>query len=195
MSYLQNARMYLYDANWRFQLWWLPFFAWIFYYSSAYYLGQNIDKIRMKLEKYKWVVLVGSVIAGTLVVCLYLSNIIPPLGSKRIDILLYTVCICCLLFYIGSKMKKVTYIISLVSAYSFGNYCLHIFHIQVLHKIFKALPTQYQSIVNLSRYIIVLFIGSMFLSIVTVYLLNRFEFGAYVKGKIGVLYSNNQGNK
>lgn len=190
--YLQISKVYFYDAKWGVQLWWFPLFAWIFYYSLAYYLGQNINKFRMKLDQYKWILLFVSIITSALVIILYRSNIIPPLGSKRIDILLFTTCICFLLFYIGTKMRQIPFLISIISAYSFGIYWLHVFYIQVLHKLYKLLSIGHQSFINLTGYIFVLFIGSTLLSIVTVYLLNRFRFGAYVTGKIGVLYRNNQ---
>lgn len=186
--YLLVAGIYFYDSRWGVQFWWLPLCAWIFYYALAYYVGQNLEKFRLMLIQYRWFIGIGSIIGGILVTQLMKQEVFPDVSSKRIDILFYATSICFLLFYIGSKVKKVPYLLELISRYSFGIYWLHVFYIQVHHKVYKLLPAALQSYISVSTYIVILFMGSVSLSVITVYLLNRFQLGAYVAGKVGVPY-------
>lgn len=184
-AYLVIAGKYLNNAGLGVQIWWLPLFAWIFYYVLAYHIGKHLEEYRAKLNKYLAFLLIGSAAAGGLVVLLSDAGIFSS-GSKRIDVLLYTIFVCFAIFALASKAEKVPAWISAVSSYSFGIYWLHVFFIAVLHKMFKFLPAPIQQYFNLPLYILYLFIASTLLSILSVYLVTRHSWGEYIVGKIGI---------
>ncbi len=166
-------------------VWWLPFFAWIFYYVLACHVGQNLDWYRRKLSPYRLYLLIGSA-AGAAAVLLSAQTGMFPFGSKRVDVLVYTVLLCFFIFALASKAKFVPRWLETVSSYSFGIYWLHVFFIAVLHKAFKVMPMGFREHWNLSFYILYLSAAALLLSMVSTYLLTRHPAGEFIVGKLGV---------
>ncbi|RAU92477.1 acyltransferase family protein [Paenibacillus sp. YN15] len=173
-------------------VWWLPFSAWIFYYVLAYHVGQNLDWYRRKLSPYGLQLGIGSVVAAVAVLLSARTGIF-PFGSKRVDVLVYTVLLCFFIFGLASRAKRVPRWLETVSSYSFGIYWLHVFFIAVLHKAFKFLPQGLREHSNLSLYILYLFITALLLSMAATYLLTRHPAGEFIVGKLGVRVSGKRG--
>lgn len=166
-------------------VWWLPFFAWIFYYVLACHVGQNLDWYRRKLGPYSLYLLLGSAASGAAVLLSARTGLF-PFGSKRVDVLVYTVLLGFLIFALASRAKFVPRWLETVSSYSFGIYWLHVFFIAVLHKAFKVMPLGFREHWNLSFYILYLSAAALLLSMVSTYMLTRHPAGEFIVGKLGV---------
>lgn len=184
VAYLAVAGIYWNHSGLAVQIWWLPLFAWIFYYVLAFHIGRNLDWYRIKLKPYGVYLLIGCVAAGAMVPVLSGTGVFPS-GSKRVDVLVYTVLVCFLVYRLASKTVKVPRWVEAVSSYSFGIYWLHVFFIAVLHKVFKLLPEGVQEQFNVSLYIVYLFVSAALLSMASTYLVTRVPGGAYIVGKLG----------
>lgn len=166
-------------------IWWLPFFAWIFYYVLACHVGKNLDGYRRKLSPYSVHLFIGSAAAAGVVLLSARSGVF-PFGSKRVDVMVYTILFCFLIFRLASKAERVPRWLETISSYSFGIYWLHVFFIAVLHKAFKFLPQGIQEHSNVSLYILYLSVSALFLSMAATYVVTRHPAGEFIVGRLGV---------
>lgn len=168
---------YIWDRFYR-----LPFLGWIFYFVLAYYCGTRLEKLYGMLRKYRWG-LTGALLAsaGLLAVNNYF-NVIEAISSKRVDMVLFTSVAVLWLLYVASRLKSIPSIFIKISQYSFGIYLVHQLVFLVLYVFLKRVPWLLENPVG----VIVLFAMGLPLSMLTVYLVNRMPFGAYVIGRIGI---------
>ena len=157
---------------------WIPFTGWIFYFTFAYYFGKNYEKILDLVEKYK-IFVMGALLVSILIIMINNYFSLFQYGSKRIDMIFFTVCIVILILQSTSKLKNINWLINIISKYSFGIYLLHMFYLLLFMKIYKELDIHpgYWSIP-------LCFLGSVVASIISVNLLNRLRFGKYLVGGV-----------
>ncbi|MGG2089634.1 acyltransferase family protein [Priestia aryabhattai] len=156
---------------------WLTFLGWLFYFALAFYCGRNYKAFISCLKRYKKFIY----IALPLTVCLLAYTNISQafVGSKRVDVVPFTVIYILFLYLIFYKIKKPLVIFKVVSEYSFGIYLTHMFYLRVLNSITDGLE------LNLGYFkIIILFIGTLLLSLITINIVNKFTIGKYLVGRI-----------
>lgn len=168
---------------WYVILYRLPFFAWLSYFTVAYYCGRNIKKFLTFIKTYSKFVILAPLITGGIVMLLCVTGILQFMQSKRVDIIFYTLSCTFFLFYFAQKFKKIPLIFIKISKYSFGIYLLHPFF-QVLIKE-KFLHSFSFSYLNLIFYIVFVFIIGLTGPMLITYLLNKIPIGPYLVGKIG----------
>ncbi|WP_096188789.1 acyltransferase family protein [Evansella halocellulosilytica] len=169
------------------RFYWVPFLGWIFYFTLGYYCGHYYESFIRLLKKYRYSVLLAPVLSSGILLFFYHSEILAVHSSKRVDIIFHTTAIIFFMFYVTHQLRRIPDFLIKISQYSFGIYLLHMFYISVIDFIYSYYP------VSLGfNYIIILFAFSTFLSIVTIIYLNKWRFGNYVVGKIGVEYRNKE---
>ncbi|WP_418039175.1 acyltransferase family protein [Paenibacillus xylanilyticus] len=168
------------------RFYWIPFPGWLFYFSVAYYCGKNHTAFREFLARYiKWFVL-SSIVSFLVILSFRFSDLLPEGNSKRIDMLLYTISVIFVAFYLTSKIKQIPWIIDLVSRYSFGIYLLHLIFVQNFSEIFDGLSPW----INIP----LTFVLSIGVSILLTFVLHKLKIGNYFVGKIGVRFSTKTKN-
>ncbi|WP_431802297.1 acyltransferase family protein [Halobacillus andaensis] len=164
------------------------FLAWIGYFAIAFYCGSNFNKFKLQLIKYKKVIFAAPAVTGLIVLIFCYSGFLTFIQSKRVDIVFYTIALALFLFYIGMKLEKVPGFLIKISQYSFGIYLLHPFFQLILKNLF---PDHY-SLSNLVIYIITATTIGLIGPILSIITLNKFKFGPYIIGKIGIGSSPNK---
>ncbi|PTL37959.1 acyltransferase family protein [Alkalicoccus saliphilus] len=104
---------------------WLPFLGWIFYFVIGYYGGRNYRFFIQKLLPWKHFILVGGMVNLLVIFVLTSSDILTVVSSKRVDYLTFTLMIVMTVLLYTQAVKKVPYMIQLMSKYSFNIYLLH----------------------------------------------------------------------
>lgn len=160
----------------------VPIFAWIAYFTIAFYCGQHYESIIAYLNrKLKWV-LGFVVLSGAIVMGIYLSAIIGHIYSKRFDVLIYTICVIFALLGLSSRMRQVPAVLVSISRYSFGIFLLTRF---ILFGVSKFGWVNYSP----SRFLlfsVLSFFAAIIGSVGITYVLNKIRFGPYIVGRIGV---------
>lgn len=168
----------IYFKNMWERWYWYPFFGWVFYYTLAYYIGKNYADVIRYVKKYSvWVFTLLPVSAALIVLDnVYLDL---PFGSKRVDMVLFTVISMFALLFICHKFKRIPALVSIISRYSFGIYLFHWSGLFLSRKIFNLLHIDF-GYFN----IILWFFISMVSSIFVIYILNKFSLGKYMIGQV-----------
>ncbi|WP_158211562.1 acyltransferase family protein [Alkalihalobacterium alkalinitrilicum] len=160
---------------------WIPFPGWIFYFAVAYYFGSHYETLSRSLRRYKFGILVSSIITSSLLLYLYHSGLLTIHSSKRVDILFHTLTIVLLIFYFATKLKSIPIAFMMISKYSYGIYLLHTFYMAILILFLTLISINFGVLT-----IFILFLGSIFASISTIYFFNLFSFGKYIVGKVDI---------
>lgn len=157
---------------------WYPFFGWVFYFTLSYYIGKSYHRFLMYIKKYYIWILIAFPISITLII---VDNIQWgfPAGSKRLDMILFTVTAMFLLFLISSKIRNTPFLLDVISRYSFGIYLIHWSGLLLWERIFELLNVDF-GYMN----IILIFAGSVMFSIAGVYIFNMFPLGKYIIGRV-----------
>ncbi|MDQ6600110.1 hypothetical protein E2K98_10275 [Bacillus salipaludis] len=164
------------------KFYWIPFFGWLFYFTLAYYCGRNFSSFINFLNKYsKWVI-VSPLLCGGMCLFLYDSHLISSISSKRVDMVFFTTSMILLIYYIATKLPKVPKIFVWISQYSFGIYLIHPVFLALMYVFFNRLSLDMNPLFQTIFY----FIGSLLLSIVVTFVLNKIPYGYYFVGKIGI---------
>ncbi|RKP53202.1 hypothetical protein D7Z26_15865 [Cohnella endophytica] len=155
---------------------WVPCLGWLFYFSLAYYCGKNYERFIQELTEHRSFVLIAPIFAMALVV--YVDSFhIMPYGSKRMDMILFTVAMVLSLFLIFSQLKKQPAILEFVSQYSFGIFLIHLFFIKVTNKALHVLG------LRLGYFEIpILFLSAVIASVIVVHAVNKLPLGKYLIG-------------
>ncbi|MDT8860137.1 acyltransferase family protein [Alkalihalobacillus sp. MEB130] len=161
------------------------FVGWLFYYVVAYYCGKNYERFLNILNENWKFLLVGVIGSFTLLQYIYHTGILMRVTSARFDVILYTVLLFFLLFYVFSKVKRVPRWIVSTSGYSYGIYLLHPFVQTFVSR------TVFREATELT-YLFVQLIAGVFGPIVLIYLISKFPFGKYVVGKMPVRKKDNK---
>lgn len=147
----------------------------------SYYCGLYYEKIVIYLNKFKRTIIITPILSTALLLSLYHLELLSVHSSKRIDILFHTVAIGAFIIYFSRQIKQMSKTVVLISQYSFGIYLLHFFYILLADTVFK------MTTFNLGiTYIFILFFFSTICSIITMYYVNRWKYGKYLIGKIGI---------
>ncbi|WP_400162849.1 acyltransferase family protein [Brevibacillus sp. TJ4] len=166
-----------------YQTWWLPFPGWLFYFCLGYYGGRHYADVQKLLDRYKHRIWLATLVLGCGMLMLYHSGIITLQSSKRIDVLLFASGMIASLFAFVQRFRQVPRLLGTISEYSFSIYLLHIFFLMCIQKMLTMWqPVALPPLLTL----IVLFVGSVLLSIAAARLLHKFSLAAYVIGKPGV---------
>jgi probable poly-beta-1,6-N-acetyl-D-glucosamine export protein len=184
---------YLYGANFTNPLSWpeifqgfyphlkLPFVAWIFYFTVAFYIGRNLEV----LKKYRRIGLPVSLTAAAIsllgVLYLYHSELLKLVSSLHIGILFYTVSLFFVLFYVFASRSNVPKPVILISNYSFSIYLLHMLMIDVVDII---VPN-----IHVGLFTIVVFFGALSGSMLTAWLLSKVPKSELLIGQIRTVSS------
>lgn len=163
------------------QLYWVPFLGWVFYFTLAFYSGHFIEEFQKLLVKYRHWTTVATVAFGALSISLYHLDVMPIVSSKRVDMLLFTASMIFFLYSHAMLLKRIPRFFSWVSQYSFGIYLFHPFFLAI----FAAVSFLWQDLPPLLT-IPGLFFACIGLCALTIYLFNKWTFGAYMVGKVGI---------
>ncbi|SEO63757.1 acyltransferase family protein [Paenibacillus sp. OV219] len=156
----------------------MPFLGWIFYFVAAYYLGKNYSAYLKRLNQYRYYIYALVLLSGIASNYLYERGIIPVITSKRFDMIFFTISTVLMLLIVASKLRTIPSFIVKISQYSFGIYLVH----PLVLSIFDHFITFHNSIIGA----IITFAVVLGGSIGAIVLLNRFPWGSYVIGRIGI---------
>ncbi len=158
---------------------WMPFTGWLFYFSLAYYCGRNYQRFLRGLERYKWwIVAALPLTAGLIVYNNAYSSF--GFGSKRVDMIGFTVVMILLLFLLFRGVKRIPPLVTLISQYSFGIYLVHWFFLDMMDRAVERFGIQLGYLE-----IPLLFVAGIACCIVTIWVFNHVvPFGQYVVGRI-----------
>jgi membrane-bound acyltransferase YfiQ involved in biofilm formation len=168
--------MYLWD-----RFYWIPFFGWIFYFTLGYYCGYYYEEFKQWVVKNRVPIIIAPVVSTFLLLFFYHNDMLLVHSSKRVDILLHTVAIIFIIMYLGQKLKVVPPFLVSISQYSFGIYLIHVFYLHAVDTLVRLSGLSFGT-----SYIFILFLISVFASIYTIKLANRWKFGQFIVGKLGV---------
>lgn len=167
------------------RFYWVPFLGWIFYFALGFYCGHYYERFVSLIKEHRKWVLMAPVVTTALMLFLYHSEWLTVHSSKRIDLLLHTTAVSFFIFYVATQLKQLPNWLISISQYSFGIYLLHFFYILFIDLIYNQLSIQLGIF-----YIFILFAASTISSIGTIYYLNKWKYGQYIVGKIGIGYKN-----
>ncbi|WP_322905829.1 acyltransferase family protein [Paenibacillus sp. SGZ-1009] len=158
---------------------WMPFTGWLFYFSLAYYCGRHYELFLRGLERYKlWIIAALPLTAGWVVYNNAFSSL--GFGSKRVDMIGFTVVMILLLFLLLRGVKRIPPFVTLISQYSFGIYLVHWFFLEMMDRAIERL-----GIALGYAEIPLLFVAGIACCIVTIWVFNHMvPFGQYVVGRI-----------
>ncbi|MDG5789577.1 acyltransferase family protein [Evansella sp. AB-P1] len=168
------------------RFYWVPFLGWIFYFTLGFYCGHYYKEFLALLKKYKKLILIAPIFSSIMLLALYHFDLLAIHSSKRIDILFHTTSLIFFLYYVATKLKQIPELLITISQYSFGIYLLHYFYQSVIDYLYQMNPVPLGSM-----YILLLFTLSITFSIGTVYYVNKWKYGQYIVGKIGIGYKEN----
>ncbi|MGO4886837.1 acyltransferase family protein [Anaerobacillus sp. MEB173] len=163
------------------RFYWVLLFGWIFYFSVGYYCGLYYEAFIEGLHKYKYIVLLLPIVTSSLLLLFYHFDIVTIHSSKRVDILFHAIAISFFILYIAKKLKNTPPLLILISQYSFGIYLLHMFYISIVDFLFQ----RYDILIG-ATYIFVLFLFSTVSSILTIHYMNKWQYGKFFIGKLGI---------
>lgn len=162
---------------------WIPFLGWIFYFSLGYYIGRNYEIIKIKLYKYKYAIFIMTIISAAVVLLSSYIGVFPDLSSKRIDVLIYSSFMILSLLIIFSRIKKVSRIVQVISAYSFSIYLLHPLILDLITSL--AIAMNITNVVgNILLFSLLLFLIALLISIFVTFLVNKLNYGYMIVGSI-----------
>lgn len=164
------------------RLYMLPFIGWIFYFSLAYYCGRNYREVISLLNKYRyWVWTFAALIAAWMVGNL-LTGTITAVSSKRLDMVLFVTSMVFLVLQLSSNLKRIPKIWVRTSQISFGLFLVH----PIVFGVMEITMSKFLGISGSAIGVVVLFVVGMLISAWAVLLLNRFWWGPYIVGRIGI---------
>ncbi|WP_077597019.1 acyltransferase family protein [Oceanobacillus kimchii] len=154
----------------------LPFTAWFGYFTVAFLIGKNYERIASILRKYKWVTLITLLyVIYFIFLSIQSGNI--QVDSRRLDIFPLSIAISFFILAWGQILPK-SKIINLISNYSLGIYLLH-WQIQriIMHYLSEEL-----SYFNPYIQILILFIFATVISMILIKIISLFTIGKYIIG-------------
>lgn len=160
----------------------IPFLAWIFYFTVAYYCGRNLASFRQFVRKYRLLIFAGCIASLIVVHLMQRTGTLPNIASTRVDLLAYTVLVMFSLFYLASFFKKVPRFVMIISNFSFGIYLLHPLFQKVIHLLYPKLPR-----INMGIFVLGLFVIGILGPMLVTFILNKLPLGKFVVGKIPAL--------
>lgn len=163
------------------RFYWIPMLGWIFYFTVGFYAGTYYESFSKYIYRYRYLIVAGPVLTSILLLTLYHSGFLTEHSSKRTDILVHTIVCSFFLFYITSRLKELPPFLEMISRYSFGIYLLHYLYIFFLDALFRLQPVSIGFL-----YIIILFFFSLFASIGTIIIVNKWKYGYLLIGQAGV---------
>ncbi|MCR2807398.1 acyltransferase family protein [Paenibacillus soyae] len=168
---------------------WALCLGWVFYFFIAYYCGKNYEYFIQIIRKYQ--IWIYSSLPLTLAIILFDNQSgIFGYGSKRMDMIPFTINIVLVLFLIFSRLSKQPSFLLFVSKYSYGIYLVHLLCLMVINKTLGVLG------INLGYgKMMVLFVSAVVTSIIIIKLVNIFSFGKYLVGANGNLESRETGKR
>lgn len=155
---------------------WMLFLGWISYFLLGFYTGIYYEAFMKNIKRYTWPIIIGLVIASSILIGNYLLGVSTWVESKRFDIPFYVTMIILVFFLFSSYIKYVPKFVLFISNYSFCIYLTHYFFVHDL-----GLLRADSSIRNIAFN----FIITLVVSICLAYLFNLFRFGKFVVGGIG----------
>ncbi|MBN2259756.1 MAG: acyltransferase family protein [Clostridiales bacterium] len=165
---------------WRKGFYMLPF-AWYFYFVTAFYMGMNIDKIRTYLKRKQMLFLITSIISFSLLVFLYINNVLPMVSTKRPDIIIYAFSVFLLLFTTVGRSKYLGKILNPINRASYGIYLIHPM-IQIF--ILRIMPSGIKEM-NPVFLLIIVFAMTLGISLGLTYAVQKIPYGYWILGKLG----------
>lgn len=160
----------------------LPFTAWFGYFTVAFLIGKQYEKISYYLKEYKWLTLIFVFFSVYLVYMTYTAGN-TQISSRRIDLFPLSISITFAVIAWGQILPNFK-IINLISNYSLGIYLIH-WQIQKF-----IAPYTANFLHSTSTRVIGLFIISMAISIIIIKIISLIPFGTYIVGNTKRKYSN-----
>ncbi|WP_084007303.1 acyltransferase family protein [Salisediminibacterium beveridgei] len=161
---------------------WIPMFGWIFYFMIGFYAGTYYEEFIDFLRRNRKVILVLPIVTTFLMLMSFHLGWLTDNSSKRIDIIFQTTAVSLLLFYIVHQLKYPPPLFVFISRYSFGIYLWHYAYIFIFDYLYvNWIPLSFNGL-----YFLVLFFFSLSMSILTVNLLSKWQYGYLFIGKMGI---------
>lgn len=160
----------------------LPFIGWIFYFALAYYCGRQYRETIRLLNKYRYWVWTAAAATSAWMIVNFTSGIITAVSSKRLDMVLFVASMVFLVLQLSSKLKRIPSFWVRISQISFGLFLIHPIFFGILERGLKPVIDISETPIG----VIVNFVIGMLLSAWAVLFANRFRWGAYLVGRIGI---------
>lgn len=155
--------------------------AWFFYYVLGYYSGRDRNQFQVALRRY-WP-LSAALLAGggALLLRNALGGFMPDVTSQRFDVVPYAAGIILLAFPLAGRVRRIPALLNHVNRASFGIYLLHWFFLELFRRWVVRIP-------GLPKVagILLLFLMAATASTLVTFALNRWKWGAFVVGRLGV---------
>ncbi len=155
--------------------------AWFFYYVLGYYSGRDRDQFQLALRRY-WPLSAALFIGGgALLLRNALSGFLPDVTSQRFEVVLYAAGVILIAFPLAGRVRRIPAVLNHVNRASFGIYLLHWFFLELFRRWIVRIP-------GLPKVagILLLFVLAAVASALVTYALNRFRWGAFLVGRLGV---------
>lgn len=154
----------------------LPFTAWFGYFTIAHVIGRYYDNIRNKLLKYKWILLLGTILTFFLIWFSYFELDYRNINSRRLDLFPFVIFFSLTIMAFGQYIPyfKIT---RFLSSYSYGIYLVH-WQIQRLIAPY-IVPLSDKTLIQ----VILMFLVSLLLTIIFIKLVSILPFGAFIVGR------------
>jgi len=155
--------------------------AWFFYYVLGYYSGRDRDQFQLVLRR--WWPLSAALLAGGAGLLLRnaLSGFLPDVTSQRFEVVLYAAGVILLAFPLAGRARRIPSVLNLVNRASFGIYLLHWFFLELFRRWVVRIPG-----LPKPAGILLLFVLAATAAALVTFALNRWRWGAYVVGRLGV---------
>lgn len=158
---------------------WIPFLGWSFYFVLGYYCGRHYHQIVQTIHRYKYAVLAAPTITTAILLFVHYAGWITDYSSKRPEMILHSTAVIFLVIYLARHIRKTPRFFLWIHRYSFGIYLLHMGFLALIQWVYPIDEVQY---VGLN--IVMQFSLSILLSIATMNLLNVWNGGKYIVGKL-----------
>ncbi|MFO7273865.1 MAG: acyltransferase family protein [Bacillota bacterium] len=155
--------------------------AWFFYYVLGYYSGRDRDQFQLGLRRL-WPLSAAMLAGGAgLLLRNALTGFLPDATSQRFEVVLYAAGVILIAFPLAGRVRRIPALLNQVNRASFGIYLLHWFFLELFRRYVVRIP-------GLPRVagILLLFLMAATASALVTFALNRWKWGAYVVGRLGV---------
>jgi Acyltransferase family. len=154
--------------------------AWVFYYVLGYYSGRDRDAFQAWLGRY-WPGAVLLLLASAATAVYFTETGFLPLTSQRFDIFVYAVAVILVGFWITGRFQRVPALLNHVNRASYGIYLLHWFFLELFLRVARPFFSLPREVI-----ILALWMAAALAAGLVTYALNRFRWGAFVVGRLGV---------
>lgn len=169
-----NSELAFVKTNWLYVF--LPFTAWFGYFTIAYVIGRDYDRVRKFLFENKWLLSIGLIFAFSIIYFSYFKMGHTPVNSRRLDLFPFVIIFSLFVMAWGQHIPDLK-IVNFLSNYSFGIYLVH----WQLQRLIAPYVANISDIPSLQ--VFGLFAISLTLTIIVIKLISLIPLGSFIIGK------------